>query len=319
MHLISQKIPIFAAQRERFMYILLPSISTCTRLILLFLLMLMGLIFSGGLITLLGTVTNSGDVDEVAMIYIGTVVQSLLVFVVPALLLAYSIDKNGAGYLGMRDHKSWGGHILYTLAIFLISYPFTSFLSQWNSQMVLPEAFSDLEKTMRAMEDAAMETTQQILSLNSVGGLLLNLLVVALLAALSEELFFRGALQQLLGEWLKSGHAAVWITAAIFSLVHFQFYGFLPRMLLGALLGYLFLYSRNLWIPILFHFVNNASVILLHYFWGDASWFRKLDELPLTLPFLITAVMSALGTLLLFHLLMKRSRTTQQQTTTQQQ
>lgn len=301
------------------MYNPLHSMTTGTRIIFLFLLMLIGLILAGGLITLIGTVTNGGDGDAVKMIYIGTVVQSFLVFVVPAMLLAYSIDKNGTGYLGMRDNGSWGGHILYTLAIFLISYPFTSFLSQWNSQMVLPEAFSDLEKTMRAMEDAAMETTQQILSLNSVGGLLLNLLVVALLAALSEELFFRGALQQLLGEWLKSGHAAVWITAAIFSLVHFQFYGFLPRMLLGALLGYLFLYSRNLWIPILFHFVNNASVILLHYFWGDASWFRELDELPLTLPFLITAVMSAVATLLLFHLLMKRSRTTQQQTTTQQQ
>ena len=293
--------------------------TTGTRIILLFLLMLIGLILSGALITLIGTVTNGGDGDAVKMIYIGTVVQSLFVFVVPALLIAHSVGKNGTAYLGMRDNGSWGGHILYTLAIFLISYPFTSFLSQWNSQMVLPEAFSELEKTMRALEDAAMETTQQILSLNSVGGLLLNLLVVALLAALSEEIFFRGVLQQLLGEWLRSGHAAVWIAAAFFSLVHFQFYGFLPRMLLGALLGYLFLYSRNLWIPILFHFVNNATVILLHYFWGDASWFRELDELPITLPFLITAVMSALATLLLFHLFVKRSRTTQQQTTTQQQ
>ena len=300
------------------MYNPLPSITTGNRIILLFSLMLIGLIIAGGLITLMGTVMNGSDVDAVAMIYIGTVVQSLLVFVVPALMIAYSVDKNATGYLGMKNNGRLGYHILYTLAIFLFSYPLTSFLSQWNSQMVLPEVFSELEKTMRSMEDAAMETTELILSLHSVGGLLLNLLVVALLAAFSEELFFRGALQQLLGRWLKSGHAAVWIAAAFFSVFHFQFYGFLPRMLLGALLGYLFLYSRNLWIPILFHFVNNASVIILHYFWGDASWFRELDELPLTMPFLITAVMSALATLLLFQLFKKRRRATEQQTINQQ-
>ena len=301
------------------MYNHLHTITTGNRILLLFMLMLIGLILAGGLITLIGAVINGSDGDAVTMIYIGTVLQSFIVFVVPAFLLAYSVDKNAFGYLGMSDNRRLGHHTLYTLAIFLFSYPFISFLSQWNSQMVLPEAFSELEKTMRSMEDAAMETTNVILSLDSVGGMLLNLLVVALLAALSEELFFRGALQQLLGKWLNSGHAAVWISAAIFSLVHFQFYGFLPRMLLGALLGYLFLYGRNLWIPIIFHFVNNASVIIFHYFWGDASWFQELDELPLTLPFLITAVMSALATLLLFHSFKNRNTATEQQTINQQQ
>lgn len=173
------------------MYNHLHTITTGNRILLLFMLMLIGLILAGGLITLIGAVINGSDGDAVAMIYIGTVLQSFIVFVVPAFLLAYSVDKNAFGYLGMSDNRRLGHHTLYTLAIFLFSYPFISFLSQWNSQMVLPEAFSELEKTMRSMEDAAMETTKVILSLDSVGGMLLNLLVVALLAALSEELFFR--------------------------------------------------------------------------------------------------------------------------------
>ena len=287
---------------NRSMRFLLSSLTTGTRLALLFLLLLTGLILAGAVITLVGTMVTEDTEGTVTMIYAGTVVQSLLAIAAPALLLALFTERDPLGYLCLRGDDKMGRMFLFTLAIFLFSYPIASLLSRWNEQMVLPEAFRDLETTMRTMEDAAMETTALILSVDTIGGLLLNLLVVALLAAVTEELFFRGVLQQLLREWFRSGHAAVWVAAAIFSLIHFQFYGFLPRMLLGALLGYLFLYSRNLWIPILFHFTNNATVILLHYFWSDATWFRELDELPLTLPYLIAALTGALVTLLLFHL-----------------
>jgi hypothetical protein len=98
----------------------------------------------------------------------------------------------------------------------------------------------------------------------------------------------------------RSRHLAVWVTSLIFSLVHFQFYGFLPRLFLGALLGYLFLYTGNLWIPILFHFINNATVLVMNYFWRDAGWFIRLDDISITLPFIAGAVASALLTFLLF-------------------
>ena len=278
------------------------SLSTGTRIALLFLLLLAGLLLAGAVVTLLGRWASPDEEGRLVMIYAGTVVQSLIAIAAPALSLAFLTEKRPARYLGLSGNDKMGREIVFTLAIFLFSYPLASFLSQWNRQMVLPEAFRDLERMMRSMEDAAMETTELILSFDTVGGLLVNLLVVGVLAAVSEELFFRGALQQLLQEWYRSGHAAVWTSAVIFSLIHFQFYGFLPRMLLGALLGYLFLYTRNLWIPILFHFINNAIVILVHYFWGSTTWFRELDELPLTLPYLAVSVTGGLVTLLLFRL-----------------
>jgi len=101
-----------------------------------------------------------------------------------------------------------------------------------------------------------------------------------------------------------------------FSIIHFQFYGFLPRLLLGALLGYLFLYTQNLWIPVTFHFINNATVIVLHYFWGDSEWFSRLDKMPVTFPYMAAAVASALLTLLLFWIYVKRNQKTVSKTET---
>ncbi len=285
----------------------LTSLSAATRIALLFMFLMIGLILATGMITLFDKLVTPGEMDELTRVYTGTLLQSLIAIAAPAVMLAFLTEKFPAGSLGMTGNRRMGRGFAYALAIFFFSYPTVSFLTQMNSQMILPDAFSELAQTLRSMEDAAMETTTLILSVEHGGGLLLNLLLIALLPAVTEELFFRGALQQLLHRWLGNGHVAVWIAAAIFSLIHFQFYGFLPRMVLGALLGTLFLYSHNLWIPILFHFVNNATVILLHFFWGDAYWLTELDEMPLTLPFLLTAVGGALVTLLLFYHFRKKS------------
>ena len=161
-----------------------------------------------------------------------------------------------------------------------------------------------VEQWMRSLEDQAMDTTMLLLTGDSLVHLLMNLLVVAgwpLLGRVSS-----GGTQQFLQEKYRNGHAAVWISALIFSVVHFQFYGFFPRLVLGALLGYLFLYTRNLWIPILVHFINNASVIVLHYFWGESEWMLALEEVELTVPFVTIAVLSAAFTILLFRNYSKR-------------
>ena len=104
-----------------------------------------------------------------------------------------------------------------------------------------------------------------MLKVDTIGGLLLNLLVIALIPAVGEELTFRGVLQQGLVRRMKSPHLAIILSAAIFSFIHFQFYGFLPRMFLGLLLGYMFYITGSLWTSILMHFVNNGSVVVLYY------------------------------------------------------
>ena len=152
--------------------------------------------------------------------------QSLLGTALPAYFVAAMIHTSPAGYLKMTGHDRMGKKLMFAVLAFIFSYALTSFLSQWNKGMELPAALSEVERVLRSLEDAALETTGLLLSRKTIGGLILNLIIVAGLAAVSEEMFFRGALQQLIQEKFPNGHIAVWITALIFSLVHFQFYGF---------------------------------------------------------------------------------------------
>jgi hypothetical protein len=133
----------------------------------------------------------------------------------------------------------------------------------------LPESMAAFEDAIRSLEDAAEKTTTEFLSVNTIGGLILNLIIIALLPAIGEELFFRGVLFSLFKDWFKNAHWAVLITSILFSAAHLQFYGFLPRMLLGILFGYLLIWSGSIWIPILAHFVNNALAVSVFYFFSD--------------------------------------------------
>lgn len=273
----------------------------------LFLLLFIGMLVAGLLSWLIMLMSGSFQTDEAFTIYVSSALQSIFAIALPAYLVVALTDARPIRYLKMGNNGKMMQKVAFTLLTFCVSYLFASFLSQWNKGMVLPEWMSGLEETMRTMEDAAMETTDILLSGKTIGSLLLNLIVVAGLAAVSEEFFFRGALQQFLQEKMRNGHAAVWLAALIFSLVHFQFYGFLPRLALGAMLGYLYLYTRNLWMPVLFHFINNATVIVLYYFWSDQVWFNRLEEMPVTSAVTTGAALSALLTFLLFRAYMKRN------------
>lgn len=266
----------------------------------LFLFLLIGVITAGILTNLILMIPAVGSGNEVNAIYVGSVMQSLVGTALPAFLIAALTHPSPAGYLKMTGSSRMGRKMVFAVLAFLFSYCLASFLSQWNKGFVLPAPMRGVEQVLRSMEDAALATTDLLLSGKTIGSLILNLVIVAGFAAVSEEMFFRGALQQFIQEKFPDGHAAVWITALVFSLVHFQFYGFLPRLLLGALLGYLFLYTQNLWIPILFHFINNAFIIVLHYFWGNTSWMREIEEMPVNGWFALAAAASALCTVLLF-------------------
>jgi membrane protease YdiL (CAAX protease family) len=119
------------------------------------------------------------------------------------------------------------------------------------------------------MENSAMGMLRSLLVMKGPEELLFNLLVVAALPAVGEELLFRGLVQRSVERWSGRSHLAVWITAVVFSAVHMQFEGFLPRLLLGAALGYLFLWTRNLWAPIVAHFVFNGAQVVAQYAAGD--------------------------------------------------
>ena len=146
-----------------------------------------------------------------------------------------------------------------------VSLPVTNQLTTWNEAMKLPAAFESLEALMQQMEEMAGDLTERMLQVDTLGGLLFNLVVIALIPAIGEELTFRSVIQQWLVKVVKNPHVGIVLASAVFSFIHFQFYGFFPRMFLGMILGYLFYYSGSVWVSILMHFINNGSAVLIAY------------------------------------------------------
>ena len=142
--------------------------------------------------------------------------------------------------------------------------PMISMLADWNNGIELPTFLASVEEMMRQMEEQAKVLTERFLQTSSVGMMVANLFVMALLPAVCEEMMFRGWLQRVLGKSVNY-HTAIWVSAFVFSAIHFQFYGFIPRMLIGAALGYLYHYTGSLWVSILAHFVNNAAAVVIAF------------------------------------------------------
>lgn len=228
-----------------------------TKLVLIFVVAFAGLFLSSVAILLCANYIN----NIVVMKWL-QLVQTVFTFVLPAFLLAYLMGQ-GVTYLKFTSVRSpfiW----LSVILLMPLALPAVNWLKSLNDMVVLPHFMSGLELWMQQMEHQSELLTEKFLSVSSYSALALNLLVMAAIPALGEELFFRGILQTVLGEKFNR-HLAVWITAFIFSAIHLQFYGFLPRFLLGAALGYLFLFSGSIWASIVAHFINNALAVVLFF------------------------------------------------------
>ncbi|MCS6918064.1 MAG: type II CAAX endopeptidase family protein [Chitinophagales bacterium] len=194
---------------------------------------------------------------------------SVGMFLVPALLFAWLKFPDG-DYLFLNARPSLIMAGAGTLAL-LLAVPAVSWLYEWNKTLQLPDALASLQKLLDEAAHANEQLTLAFLATPRQTELFINLIVIALIPALGEELLFRGCIFQLLQEWTRRSHAAVWISAALFSLVHGDLFGFLPRLIMGALLAYLFLWTSNLWVPIIAHaFYNGIQVLLAFLF--DHGW-----------------------------------------------
>ncbi|MDX9774800.1 MAG: CPBP family intramembrane glutamic endopeptidase [Petrimonas sp.] len=280
-----QKILEHSSQRARIIYLLLFS--------------LMGSFVAGAILFMAGISLPSAE-GSIWYYRFSIILQDIFVMFLPAYTLCLWIADKPMQMMGVRKTRKMSQGLLYGFLIFGVSYPAIAVIAQWNEQIVLPDSLTGVENWMRQMEDSAKDVTDLFLSGETLSDLFLNLLIIAAAAAFVEEIFFRGALQQLIEKWLRNGHVAVWTAAFIFSAIHLQFYGFLPRLVMGAVLGYLFLYSRNLWIPMLYHFVNNAAVVVITYFWGESNFLEQLEDKPLTWVSFIVMIVSGLLTYFLF-------------------
>lgn len=151
------------------------------------------------------------------------------------------------------------------IVIVIVFMGLNSIFIEWNQNFKFPEALGGWEKSLRAMENQLTELTTYLTTFDSTSQVIIAFIVIAILPAIGEELVFRGILQKELFRGTKNIHLSIWIAAAIFSGIHMQFYGFVPRMLLGALFGYLYHWSGNLTLSMLAHFVNNGFMVIALY------------------------------------------------------
>ena len=193
-----------------------------------------------------------------------TIVQ-LLTFGGTAIVFCKMFYGDPIKYFGLDGKRHFGRFMVGAAVVLLSLIPVSDWLSVVNDGWHFPESLSALEKTLRDIGDNSMKLFEGYLMRPGVGSLFVNLLVMAVVPALCEELLFRGALQQLLCRWFRNHHIGIWVTAAIFSLFHGEIFAFLPRFMLGAALGYVFYYSGSLWHNVLLHFLNNAMVVCLYF------------------------------------------------------
>lgn len=217
-------------------------------------------IVSTALISIIYNVCDSWS--ETATIWITQAISSIGVFLVSALWFSYLKRRNCLQYFLSQRLPKQKVFFLYA-AILSCSMLAVSALCMFITQLIpLPE---HIATQFQALTERSNEILAKMLSSASKYSLLINLLVCAVLPAICEEFFFRGTLQTLAHELFRNKHAAIWTTAFIFSVVHLDFSGFLSRWILGVYLGYLLVWSRSLWVPILAHFLNNAYCVFIAF------------------------------------------------------
>lgn len=211
---------------------------------------------------------GSIDTSTINQLKMFQVIGATLIFILPVTSYARFFHYEKGQFLKMHNAPKLY-YLLASVTVIFFALPAVSGIQQWNAQLHLPDSLSNVEAWMQNKERAAEEITSSFFTDKSTFGLITNLIVVALIAALSEEIFFRGALQQSLQKSGLNLHAAVWISAILFSAFHLQFFGFFPRLLLGGILGYLFAITGNLWVSIAAHFTNNAFAVIAMHMSGE--------------------------------------------------
>ncbi len=179
------------------------------------------------------------------------------------------------GGIGIGLNSRGGSKVMWMLiicaSIMVLAFtPFIDLTSRLNEWLLQKTIFYE---SALALENQSKEIIKAMLDIDTFGQFSASLVAIAIIPAIAEEYFFRGALQPLFAKWSGSIHIGIWVSAFIFSAIHMQFLGFIPRLLLGAGFGYLVVLSGSLWIAIMCHFINNASAVIAAYLFGD-EWIQ---------------------------------------------
>ncbi len=227
-------------------------------------------------------------------------ISAILIFIVPALLYGNLSDEKPLRYLGMQ--KELNVIVLFAVMILVVvAQPFAIYLGQLNQQV----HFGAIHDELKKMETFYEKAMTNFVRMNSSTDLLINLFIVAFLPALGEELFFRGALQNVLERWTRVPWIAIILSSLFFSLLHLTVFKFLGILTLGLILGIIFYLTRNLWYCILFHFLNNALALLASYYASRSETLKKIsqDDFKLSVG---AAIISLIITIGIFYLIRRR-------------
>lgn len=211
----------------------------------------------------------------------------------PLLYLRYLERKN---FANLSNRSTSIVPIVLSLAAVLVVMPFMSAVIHWNAHLQLPEFLADFELMAKAKEEQLAKLTAFLTNMKNGGEFLFTLLIIAVLPGIGEELVFRGLIQKKFS-YLMNPHVAIWLSAFLFSAFHLQFYGLIPRMLLGVLFGYMYYWSGNLWLPILAHFLNNGFTLFMIYLFKEEVVSFDIQKVNYSLLWVLLSMVASVAVL----------------------
>ena len=200
-------------------------------------------------------------------------ISSVMTFIIPALGYAFLCANRPFAFLGLKRNISIP-ILLLVIVLLVAAQPFAIYMGQLNEKVNFGQMQMELQKLEKLYENAMTN----FIRMDTERDLLINLLVVAILPAVGEELFFRGSLQSILERWTGSAWVAILLSSFAFAILHGTFFKFMGIFTLGAVLGTLFYVTRNLWYNLIFHFLNNALALLAAYYAAKNDMLKKLAE-----------------------------------------
>ena len=261
---------------------------------------------------LVAIVSVSGvDVLHGAGLGVSQTLSQIVMFMLPVCIVArlYYRDSQRSYFRLGFGRRAWGMALVGAVAMVLLA-PAIDWLTTWNDTWTL----GSLDEPLRRVQQQTEAATREMLGGTTVGALLANLFVVALVPAVCEEVFFRAGMQNLLQRWFTGGRCeygqwgtllAVWLTAAVFSLVHGEVFAFMPRFVMGVMLGYFYVYGGSIAVNATAHFVNNAIVVVVY--WLVARGVLDIDPAaPMRLPWLLTACCTLAALMLMWSFMSPR-------------
>ncbi len=274
--------PILAQASPLLRLLMLIAIIFVSVLITAVLGILIGIPFFGKeIIAYLSSQSDLSNPESIPLLKYLQIVNQVGVFIIPPVLYAFLVNRNIKSYLRL-DKKPFLFSLIAGSVLVLLALPMLHWLAGINEIVRLPQVLSGIEEWFRNVEERAQEITELFINVKTIPAFLVNLLMIAILPAIGEEFLFRGVILRWFNEWIKNIHIAVLLSAFIFSVLHFQFYGFLPRFMLGIILGYLFVWSGSLWVPIAVHFINNAIAVCMIFYINRVGHDIALEEIGST-------------------------------------